>query len=111
MKPAREKRTEVKMKKLVAAFVGLSTLDIILTLIFVGSGSSIELNPYMAKILTLPLPVILLYKVGLPVLLGLALIALDKSPAARIVHPRGALKLVVVILAGVCLFNLGGLIT
>ena len=99
-----------KMKRLVAAFVGLNTLDIILTLIFVGNGIGTELNPVMAKVLTLPLPAVLLYKIGLPALFGLALIALDRIPVARIVHPRGVLKLVVILTAGVCLFNLGGLV-
>ena len=98
------------MKKLVAAFVGLSTLDIVLTLIFVSYGISTELNPIMAKVLTLPLPVILLYKIGLPLLFGLALIAISKTHANPIVRPRGVLMLVVIILTGVCLFNVGGLL-
>ena len=98
------------MKKLVAAFVGLSTLDITLTLIFVSYGTGTELNQFMVKVLAWPLPFILLFKVGVPLLFGLALIALSKSSAARMVQPRGALILVIVGLAGVCLFNIGGLL-
>jgi len=96
------------MKKLVAAFVGLNTLDIMLTLIFVVNGASAEGNPIMAKVLAMPLHGILLFKVGLPVILGLALIAVDKTPAARQVQPKGALICCVVGLTVVCLWNMLG---
>lgn len=108
--PAPERRAEVKMKKLVAAFVGLSTLDMVLTLVFVGNGTSRELNAYMENVLSWPLPGIVAFKVGVPVLFGLALMALAKMPAARRVHPKGALKIIVVMLTLICIFNLGGLI-
>jgi hypothetical protein len=98
------------MKKLVAAFVGLNVLDITLTMIFVGMGTSTEINPVMARVLTWPLPAILFFKAVVPLMLGLALIALDKIPAARIVRPRAVLLALVLFMAGVCLFNLNGLL-
>jgi len=96
------------MKKLVAAFVGLSALDIILTLIFI-KGGAIELNPIMAKVLMLPLPVIVAYKVGLPLIFGTILVVLDRySMVARIARPVVILQVVVILMVGVCLFNICG---
>lgn len=98
------------MKRLVALFVSLSAVDIALTLHFVGNGTASEINPVMARVLELPLPAILAYKMLVPLVLGAALIWLDKLPVARIARPRAILKLSVVILAGVCMFNLCGLL-
>jgi len=98
------------MKRLVALFVLLSALDIALTLKFVGEGTSTELNPIMVAVLAQPLPAVLLYKVGLPLVLGMALYAMSKSDMLnKAVNPKGALKLVVMLLVAVCLFNMTGL--
>lgn len=99
------------MKKLAVLFVALNALDIGLTLYFVGNGTSTELNPVMVKILALPLPMILLYKILLPIVLVSALIVLNRF---RIIRQRFNMKLILVLLVGgeigICLFNLTGLI-
>jgi len=99
------------MKKLAVLFVVLNALDIGLTLYFVRNGVSTELNPIMVKVLALPLPLILTYKVLLPAVLVTALIAIGKF---QVVRKKFNIKLVLVLLvgieAGICLFNLTGLI-
>ncbi|MDD5512015.1 MAG: DUF5658 family protein [Dehalococcoidales bacterium] len=99
------------MKKLAILFVALNALDIGLTLHFVGNGTSTELNPIMVKILALPLPIILLYKIVLPAILVTALIGLNRF---QIVRRKINMKLILVLLVGgeigICLFNLTGLI-
>jgi len=98
------------MKKLVAAFVGLNILDIGLTLVLVGGGHATELNPFVAKMLTLPLPTILAYKTLLPLVFGLSLVALDKSERLRrIACPKGVLIIVTIAMSFVCLFNLASI--
>jgi hypothetical protein len=97
------------MKRLTAALVILSALDITLTLVFVGAGISIEFNPILAGVLTWPLPAIILYKLTLPAFIGLVLIYIDKSPVAGAFHPRGVLKILVAVMAAICLFNLSAL--
>jgi uncharacterized membrane protein YGL010W len=99
------------VKKLAILFVALNALDIGLTLHFVGNGTSTELNPIMVKILALPLPMILLYKIVLPIILVAALIGLNRF---QIVRRKINMKLILVLLVGgeigICLFNLTGLI-
>jgi hypothetical protein len=99
------------VKKLAVLFVALNALDIGLTLHFVGNGTSTELNPIMVKILTLPLPMILLYKILLPAILVTVLLALNRFP---IVRRKINMRLILVLLVGgeigICLFNLSGLI-
>jgi uncharacterized membrane protein YGL010W len=99
------------VKKLAILFVALNALDIGLTLHFVGNGTSTELNPIMVKILALPLPMILLYKILLPIVLISALVALNRF---RIIRQKFNIGLILILLVsgetGVCLFNLTGLI-
>jgi uncharacterized membrane protein YGL010W len=99
------------VKKLAVLFVALNVLDIGLTLYFVGNGTSTELNPVMVKILALPLPMILLYKILLPIVLVSVLIALSRF---RIIRQKFNIGLILVLLVGgeigICLFNLTGLI-
>jgi len=99
------------MKKLAVLFVALNVADIYLTLHFVGNGASTEINPIMAKVLNLPLPLILTYKIIVPIILVTALIAIGRL---RPVKQRMNVKLVLVLLVGIetgiCLFNLTGLI-
>lgn len=99
------------MKRLTVALVALSALDIALTLAFVGAGISVEFNPILAGVLTWPLPAIILYKLTLPAFIGLVLIYIDKSPASGAVHPRGVLKILVTVMAVICLFNLSALLS
>ena len=99
------------MKKLAVLFVALNVVDICLTLYFVGNGTSTELNPLIAKVLTLPLPLILAYKIIVPIILVTALIA---SGRLQLVKQRMNIKLVLVLLVvietSICSFNSTGLI-
>ena len=99
------------MKRLAVLFVALNALDIGLTLYFVGNGTSTELNPIMVKVLALPLPMVLLYKILLPVVLVSTLVAFNKF---RIIRQKFNVGLILVLLIGgeigICLFNLTGLI-
>lgn len=103
------------MRKLVLIFVGLSTLDIALTFLLVTYGMGMELNPIMAKVLSLPLPVIIAYKIGLPLIIGLALYLFNRNLAANpsrhgMVRPEWVLKVIVIGLAAVCVFNISGML-
>lgn len=99
------------MKRLVTAFAALSALDIVLTLWLVGSGTSTELNPVMARMIAQPLLIVLAYKVGGPLVLGLLLAWLDRWTAVKkIVRPKVVLRLAVVMFAAVCVFNVAGLL-
>jgi hypothetical protein len=97
------------VKKLAIAFVGLNVLDIGLTLYFVGTGVSTELNPVMARVLALPLPAVIAYKTVLPAILVAGLLGISKHPAVRRFNVGRVLAIVVAVEAGVCLFNLTGL--
>lgn len=97
------------MKKLTLALVALSAFDIVITMAFVNAGISTEFNPILAVVLTWPLPAIFAYKLALPVLVGLFLFCLDRSPAAGAVQPRGALRLLVISMTLICIFNLSAL--
>lgn len=90
--------------------MGLNALDIGLTLYFVGIGGSRELNPVMVQILSLPFPLIIAYKVLLPAVLVTVLIAISRFQVLRKLNVKLILSLLVGAEAGICLFNLTGLI-
>ncbi len=96
--------------KLDIAFVLLNILDIALTLYFVGHGISTELNPIMVRVLTFPLPMILAYKIFLPVLFMATILFLSYQPVLERVNWKLILVLLVVAESAICLFNLTGLI-
>lgn len=107
------------MKKLIIAFVGLSALDIALTIYFVDHAGGRELNPVMAAVLTWPLWAVVLFKVGLPIVLVILLGLADtlvgryvsrKSFLSLYLNSRTVLTIAVVALVLVCLFNLGGIL-
>lgn len=105
------------MRKLAIAFVGLNVLDIGLTLYFVGTGASYELNPVMARVLALPLPAVIAYKSILPAILVAGLLGISRHPALEKVgffswalRSGPVVLALVAVEAGVCLFNLTGLI-
>lgn len=98
------------MKKLAVAFVGLNVMDIGLTLYFVGTGASTELNPVMARVLALPLPAVIAYKTILPAILVAGLLGISRHPVVRRFNVGRVLAIVVAVEAGVCLFNLAGLL-
>jgi len=66
------------MKKLAIAFVALNALDIALTLHFVGSGTSFELNPFMKMILSGSLIQVIAFKTVVPVLFMVMIALLPK---------------------------------
>ena len=98
------------MIKLGISFVTLSSLDIGLTLYFVGAGISYELNPVMARVLTWPLPAILLFKTAIPVLLVICLISFSRVWVWKRLTVRNVLIGACVGEMLICLFNLTGLI-
>lgn len=111
------------MKKLAGAFVALNALDIGLTLHFVGIGVSTEVNPMMVKVLTLPLPLIITYKVVVPLVLVAAVIMVFRQPVLRrfterqgkvtclslFFSVRSIIVELIIAEAGICLLNLAGL--
>ena len=96
--------------KLAIACVLLNILDIGLTLYFVGHAIGTELNPIMAHVLTYPLPVVLAYKIFLPVSFMATILWLNHQPTLQRVNWNLILVLLVVAESGICLFNLTGLI-
>jgi hypothetical protein len=105
------------MKKLTIAFIGLNALDIGLTLYFVGTGVSTELNPVMARVLALPLPAVISFKTILPAILVAGLLGINTHTELEklglfslAVRARWVLLVMVAVEAGVCLFNMTGLI-
>lgn len=63
------------MIRLAIAFVVLNSLDMSMTLLCVGNGYS-ELNPIMKFIVTQPLYLVILFKVGLSAVFAVALVLL-----------------------------------
>ena len=96
------------MKRLVSAFIGLNILDIALTLYLTISGEGTELNPIAGKMLSQPLSAILAYKVALPLIMGLGLYLLHRHHITKFFNPANVLRLAVIGLIAVCLFNIGG---
>jgi len=97
------------MKKLAATFVGLNALDLALTLYFIYHGS-FELNPIMVKILALPLPLALAYKILIPTLLITIMVLFSRLPMLRHFGWKRVMWLLVIGQSAICLFNLTGLI-
>lgn len=91
-----------------ATFIGLNLLDILLTILFVGSGAGRELNPVMAKVLT-NTPMAITFKVVVPLLLAAGLIWLQQFHLPAIFNPRRVLVLAVVATGVICLWNLAGI--
>ena len=104
---------EVSVKKLAVAFVGLNVLDCALTSYFVGSGAGTELNPLMCEALKTP-ALFWLIKVGGSTVLALALLGLNKVLAehkllTRWFLVRRVFELLVILMVGICVFNLVGI--
>lgn len=97
------------MKKLALTFVLLNGIDIALTLYFVGSGVSYELNPLMAKVLAWPLPLILVFKILVPAGLVLCMLQISKYLHWDKLNFRTVLIAIVACELSICLFNLSGL--
>jgi hypothetical protein len=91
-------------------FVGLNVVDIGLTLCIVGAGIGTEINPVMAKILALPVLLIIAYKFLLPVTLVVCVLLIGKWLNLHKINVRRVLITLVALEAGVCLFNLAGLV-
>ncbi len=88
-------------------FILLNIIDLFLTLAIVGSGNGYEFNPIMRSVLTLPLPTILVFKVGgsLLVVTYLGLLP-NKFERLRL----SVLTMIVGFMAGVVLFNTVGIV-
>jgi len=105
---------EISVNKLAVAFVGLNVLDCALTLYFVGNGTGKELNPCMREVVQTPV-LFWLIKAGGSTVLALALLGLDKVLAehkllTRWFLVRRVFELLVVLMLGICVFNLVGII-
>ncbi len=88
-------------------FILLNILDLFLTLSIVGGGHGYELNPIMRNVLTLPLPTILVFKVG-GSLVAVAYLGLLPAKFERL--RLSVLTMLVGFMAGVVLFNTVGVV-
>ncbi len=98
------------MVKLGVAFILMNALDIALTLYLVGQRGFVELNPVMRCVLTLSLPLALLYKVLVPALFVVILIILSRASILSRVHWYWIFAALVVGEAAVNVSNLAGLL-
>ena len=95
-----------KLIILAGAFVLLNTIDIILTLMIVKVGGGTELNPIMAKVLGMPTPAIIAFKVLGSAIMMTALLLL---PSRFYKLQYSVLRVVTAVMVGVVLFNITGL--
>ncbi len=93
------------MKRLSIAFIGLSTLDAVMTLLMVGSARATEFNPVVAPMLD-NTALFLLFKIGFPIFLCAYLIWLEKHPISPKLRPMAALRVVTICFGAVCLWNI-----
>jgi len=96
----------VQNTDLAGSFVGLSSLDAVLTKVVVGNGGY-ELNPVVRRILEQPEWVFWAFKIGGAIVCALVLLLLARRFPRQI---KNILILLTVIMLGVCLFNLIGVV-
>jgi hypothetical protein len=96
--------------KLAVAFVLLNALDIALTLQFIWHGTGRELNPVMASVLTLPVSIVVAYKVLVPAFFMVMLLILSRLPVLHWIKWNLILISLTALETGICLFNTAGLI-
>jgi hypothetical protein len=96
-----------QLKILAIAFVILNVLDILVTLNQVSSGAATEVNPIMSAIINHSAWFSILYKVVLAVMVSTLLILASQRYER---FALSTLRLLVGCIAGVCMFNIVGVI-
>lgn len=75
---ARDTGFRYKMILLAGFFVILNAIDLWITLVVLEPGTGMELNPFIAWVLTLPLPSAVIIKIGLSVLLSTLIVLVSR---------------------------------
>lgn len=85
----------------------LEIADLMLTLAVVTVGGGTELNPLFAQVLNSPLYIVILAKVGIPIIIAVILVQAAKHRPTLILW---TLIGIITIMTAVCIWNIGGLL-